>query len=361
MFLYVIIVILILGASFLGLLDESGKNEKEVRGSSIYFYKLLTNVIVVLFMACLWYLTANRAEEIGNDTANYARYFLMLRDGMDFTISFELGFQLYCFLIGQLTSDPHVFFQITATLMYGGLTVYVFKYSRNLPFSLCLILCFCFPACVNELRQAFAMIIVMFAYQELKKGKTPFFIGLVFVASLFHKTALIALCFLLTGFVSLTPFIVVPICLLVAFLSISGLLSGILELFSGRYAHYFLGKYASSGWLAISFYVARSIIFYLLVFNAIDPAKRENKYTIMNFSMLLLLNCCGYSVNLFARLAEYFIFIAVSELPNSLTGGKIKHEKAWSGAIIAALLSYFIVTLVLRPEWNHLYPYMFWG
>lgn len=360
MFLYILIVILILGVSYLGLLDDARECEGAAHIASSPLYKPLTGVIVILLMGLLCYLTANRSIEIGNDTANYAKYFLILREGMDFSISFEPGFQLYCFLVGRFTDDPHVFFQVSAVLLYGGLTVYILKYSRNPLFSIALVLAFCFSVFVNEARQAFAMVIVMFAYQELKKGRTPLFLALVLLAGSFHKTALIAVCFLASSFMPLSPVLVVPVCLLVAMLSASGLLSGLLELLSGQYAHYFLGKYAASGWVAISFYVVRSLVVYLLVYKALDPTAKNSKYILMNFSVLLFLNCCGYSVNLFARLAEYFAFIAVSELPNSLTGGRLKNEKAWSAAIIIVLLAYFITVLVLRPEWNHLYPYAFW-
>lgn len=39
--------------------------------------------------------------------------------------------------------------------------------------------------------------------------------------------------------------------------------------------------------------------------------------------------------------------------------GKIKNRDLWMLIMGIIMLAYFMVTLIVRPEWNNLYPYEF--
>ena len=127
-----------------------------------------------------------------------------------------------------------------------------------------------------------------------------------------------------------------------------------------RYAHYFVSRYASSGWLAVSYEVVRNLVFYLFISIAADPGNREEKLALSSFPLLLMFSVFGYAVNLFTRAGQYFLLIAVVELPNLMFNGRIKNPRLWMFLIGTVMLASFLVTLLLRPDWNHLYPYEFW-
>lgn len=319
-------------------------------------------VLAVLTLAVLWLLTAFRAETIGNDTKIYLYYFKIFSEGgIDTTRSFELGYQFLNVLIGKCTSSPHMFLIVVATVMYLGTAIGLFADSKNILLSLCLFFCAFLSLYFSMLRQGIAMVIALFAYQALKKGKTVGSALLFFCATLFHSSA--AVCFLLyflpAKLLKKRTLIIIA-ALACALLSASGVLNAIGMALLPRYAHYFVSRYASSGWLAVSYEVVRNLVFYLFISIAADLGNREEKLALSSFTLLLMFSVFGYAVNLFTRAGQYFLLIAVVELPNLMFNGRIKNPRLWMFLIGTVMLASFLVTLLLRPDWNHLYPYEFW-
>lgn len=309
----------------------------------------------------LWFITAFRSVEIGNDTSTYIYYFkIFAESGIDFSISFEIGYQALNTLIGKFTKDPHLFLIICASIMYMGTGVYLYRYSKNILISLCLFFCFCFSFYMSVLRQGIAMMITLYAYQMLKGNKHIQAAVLIMLASLFHTTALIFYALFFKDLFWRKRRIVYAIAVLIGILSITGLLTSILLTVLPRYQHYFYGKYASSGWIAVSYEVIRSLVFYYFISKACAKTQKKDSLVLMNFALLLILNVLGYSVNLFTRASEYFLLVAMTELPNTFYLRQLKNAKYWLLGICAVMLLYFIIVLIYRSDWNHLYPYRFW-
>ena len=74
----------------------------------------------------------------------------------------------------------------------------------------------------------------------------------------------------------------------------------------------------------------------------------------------MILTAFGYAMNLFERAGEYFLLIAVVELPNMLYRGKVKSFRLWLFGICAVFLIVSVLILIYRPGWTHMYPYEFW-
>lgn len=307
-----------------------------------------------------WFLTAYRHISIGSDTANYVKYFIDIQiNGIDATYPIEIGYQILCYFIGLWTSDPHVFLFTIATICYAGIGVYIFKYSNNKILSTCLFFGLFFSSYTSMLRQAIAEIIVLYAYQNIKQRKPRAAFVLILLAITFHQTAIIALGLFFSRLCPKTMKPVVILSGIIAFLGVTGIISNMLSKLSGKYVGYFSSEYAKSGYLAVIYNIFRNIIFCSIIYsvypkNSKDVCKRS-------FVLLVFCSSLAFSMNLFIRASEYFIIPAITELPNALALYKKKTAQYITAVIFLLTVGFFIISLIIRPEWNSLYPYSFWS
>jgi hypothetical protein len=210
--------------------------------------------------------------------------------------------------------------------------IYIRKYSKNILFSVVLLFTICFSIFASMIRQGIAMIIVLFAYQLFKKNKKIPGIILVFFASLFHATAIVALLFAI-DFKKISIKKIFLAILVALFLTVLNEKYQIFVLALNRfglyeYSNYFYSPYASSGWLAVSYELLRSLVFLLVVyFTYRDSTTKESFKIIMNFVYLTLFCVLGFSMNLFTRVSEYFLLISIVEIPNALSRHRLKKLK----------------------------------
>lgn len=318
------------------------------------------NVLSAVLLCFSWFLTAFRASEIGNDTQVYLDYFVRIRStGVSGDYRIEYGFQFLCAIIGFFTADPQWLLIVCATICYLGVGVYIFKYSKNVFVSAVLIFCLCYSDFMNILRQDIAVIICLYAYQAIKSKKNICGIFLILLAFAFHKSALVALIFLLYRFFRFNLKIAVMCVVVLIGFSISGLANKAVLLFASQYAGYFESQYAGTGWAAVSMSVLKGLALIFFFNSAYKGSKKKHNEVLMCLTFYTIFSSMGYIVNLFTRAAQYFLLPVITEIPNACCDGQIKHKKLWLCVICFALLSYFIIVLLLRPEWNHLYPYRF--
>lgn len=318
------------------------------------------SVLALATLLFLWFLTAFRSARIGNDTQNYLMFFDLFSGGIDRQNRIEIGYQYLNFFISKITRDHHAFLIIISTIMYAGIGFYLYRYSVNPVVSLCLFFSFFFTVYASIIRQALAMLIALYGYQCLKNGKRIPAALLFLTAMTFHATAIV--CFLLFfDFKFLqNKWIVIGFTLFCVLFALSGTLKTIVNAIGPKYRQYFDSQYANSGRLAITYYMLCYLSFYLLVNKSIDAAHRPDRTVTANFALLLVITAFGYAVNLFERASEYFMLVAVTELPNMLYRGKMKYHRLWILGICAVFLTMFILILIFRPGWNYMYPYEFW-
>lgn len=320
----------------------------------------VNKAIIIIVLFTLWFFTAFRGVAIGNDTHTYLNYFYRINEvGFSDSFKVEYGFQALCLVIGLFTDNAQWLLIVCATICYAGVGAYILKYSKNGIVSVVLVFSLFFSSFTNILRQELAVVISLYAYQFIKDRKNFRALLLIVLAILFHRSAAVML---LLFFHKLCKFrintVLIIACLLII-LGVSGLAQTIAEKLAFEYSNYFNGKYARSGWLAVSVGVVRALVFYLFIYKAYRDNRKENSVMIANFAFLLLVCCLGYTVNLFTRAAEYFLLPAIVEIPNAFSTKKIKDGRLWLAVTVIVLLLYFLVTLIIRPEWNNLYPYAF--
>lgn len=355
--LYICLTIVFLFVTFLSVEDCGGNTlikKRRLLDSSVHKF------IFIAILLVLWFLTAFRGASIGNDTVNYLWYYESIaNDGINSNHAIEVGYQIYCLILSKISTNPYFLLAVTATICYGLCGIYIYKHSSNILFSIILLFCVAFSFFTSGIRQAIAMVITLFAYEKIKRGKVVVPLFLILFAACFHESALVALFWIVYKFIPKKPIPVLSISLVLALLSMSGAVNGILVKILPSYGGYFDTERAGSGWLGIFYYCLRAIVFYFIIYKSYSNKVKDNGLTIANSVILLMMLCFGFSINLFSRASNYFLLPMVAELPNAFTNGKIKNKKLIMYAIAIVMLAYFLVVLILKPEWNNLVPYVF--
>ena len=339
---------------------DCGNNMGLRAKQKILFSKSIYNLFFVLLISFFWFLTAFRGSNIGNDTSTYLWYSQLIQNhGINPELAIEVGFQYFCLFLSKITPDSYFLLVASATICYVICGIYIYKHSENILFSVVFLFCIAFSPFTNILRQAIAMVIVLIAYEMIKNKRNVIAILLILFASVFHTSAIVAFLWFAHKFIPKKPIIIIVAALTVATLSASGVLNTILSTILKEYENYFSSEQAGTGWLGIFYDCLRAFVFYLFTYIAYKKSIKEHSLVVSNSVLLLMTVCLGFSVNLFGRASSYFLLISAVDIPNAFNSGNIKNRKLWMMIMGTVMLAYFIVTLIIRPEWNNLYPYEF--
>ena len=356
MILYLIIIILVLG--MVGI--ECCERDTNLHIDSGTNIKKLYNVKNIAWLAwgILFLITACRADTIGNDTDNYILYFnTVLDEGLKNTYKMEEGFELLNYIVSRISNNPHVLLFIVATISYLFIGYYIYTNSLAYSASICIFMCTLFTFYLSGIRQGLAMIILLYCYWALKKDNKKVAVILLVVAFFFHRSSIIFGILFLHKFFPRKYKVIYGTIILTLFISLSGIIVPILSILGGRYSGYLEGMYVFSGWLANSVNMLKGLVclFFIL---CVQAKEHDEDSSVMraNAIMLCLCFCMGYSVNIFDRVANIFWLPMIVDLPNSMV---ICKKKRWLILVCVAFALYFVAQIVLKPEWNHIYPYHF--
>ncbi len=361
--IYVSLTIFSVVLMLFSLLEEPDRLALEPGGEFNFFMRGVDLVVrsgAAIVLVAMWFLTAFRGIEIGNDTQNYIYYYNVFQQGINPASRFEIGFQVLCYWLGSFGVGDHGFLVIVATGMYLGLLFQVLVEARNPGVAQLFVLCYFLSPFMKTLRQGIATVIVLFAFSMLKRQHDYWFIGLVLLAAQFHTTALVVLVLLFRRIIPIDRNRVLVVAGVIAVLAMSGVLSGVLEGMAGSYAHYFSGRYAEGGWLAVGMDAARSLVLFIAISARGAKGVSRDPLVLMLFASMLVVTSLGFAVNLFTRAAEYFLSISALSFPNHLYEAKDSNRKPWLLLVGTGNVVIFLLVLALRPEWNHLYPYVMW-
>lgn len=173
-----------------GIYDYRGKEEFKERS----FY---LGCFVLLFFA------ASRGESVGGDLAEYIPLFHGLNDSSITEIfmtslmsGYEIGFVLLCKLINLISDESRFFIIVTSICSLLGPFFLVVRYSENKWYSILMypLLSF-YTISLNNVRQAIAISIIMFAIHFLLQQRKLSFLCCVVIASFMHTSAVFSLLF----------------------------------------------------------------------------------------------------------------------------------------------------------------------
>ena len=157
-----------------------------------------------------------------------------------------------------------------ATIMYCGLGVFFFKFSKNPAVTLCLFFSCFVSVYTSILRQGLAMVIALYGYQLLKNKKRILAALVFLLAASFHTTAFLCFFLFLDFDILKKRWFVLSLAALCVIASLSGIMKSIVSILFPKYVGYFEGQYAGSGWLAISVFLFSYTVLYLLASKSLD-------------------------------------------------------------------------------------------
>lgn len=241
--------------------------------------------------------------------------------------------------------DFHLVLLIFAIIYMSAFGKLIYKESSNLLISFIVFISLgFFSFSMNGVRQGLAMAFIMLSYFPLREKKIVEFIGLVFIASLFHSTAIVFLiaypCYLL-GFNKKS--VILYIGILGVLLTVGDDLVRMTALEASTYDARFAAYSETDKSLSYSGFVQLFLFLLLVLFN-IKLFKKKDKDSSLLISLCILAlifqSCATYIAEMF-RVAMYFSVFLVILLPRVLATYPAKYRKVVSVILCLLLLIYF--------------------
>lgn len=372
MWLYYFLIIYIL---LLGLLFGTDNNSIK-RNKTTYF---------IFTFGLFTFISAFRAESIGNDTRVYLRIFeniLVVKDLTVFTPRFEIGYIYFNKLISLISSQPQVIIITTSIFIIYGFARFIKKHSQIPWLSVYLFFTLgYYGMSMNTIRLNMAIVLILFAYDFLLKEKLVKFILIILFATLFHRTALV---FLLAWFIRKLKFnyrIILSAISgsLLLYITFPFVLQKLLSIFPNY--QYYIGSEYLNGEIRLASIMNLLVGICIIIFGIFTNYHKKTEYndlprsnsvnievkSINDGQLMLIFLIIGTSItfislnfNLLDRVGDYFLVFSLVYLPNAIN--KLKNNKLLNLVtliVVVLFFSYSTVVLIFRPEWNNIYPYRF--
>lgn len=287
--------------------------------------KKISKTLVIASFILIWAFSTFREyilpyNMIGTDYMQYVNWF----ETISFTSKLQyknLGFNLLILFVKLFTENHIVLFGVTSFIILYGIYKFVFSNSNYPELSMYIFITLSMlSVSFNVMRQWLACSIVWLAYEYIKEKSFFKYCIIIFLASLFHVSALVMIpvYFFVNGKAGIWKKFL--ICLIVVVVLSSPLANGLIKLFSVFGENYYI-KYENS-WQSASNYI---MFFIALVNLAIMLFLRKGKITINNeiieSSLLLLLVIFSFlaPINIFfSRILIYFEPILLITIPYML-------------------------------------------
>lgn len=344
--------------------------------------RLKTKFYIILNFFLFTILSGFRSENVGNDTSAYIGVFNNISSSGDisrYTWRFELGYLYLNKLLSLVSSNSQTIIIGTSIIIMAGFARFIYLYSEQKWLSIYLFFTIgYFAMSMNTIRLNIAMVILLFSYDFLKNRKLIKFVLVVLLASLFHRTAIV---FLLAWPITKLSYNYRTI--LVATISSIGLYLGfprILPFFFNIFPtyQYYLGSELLDGNIRTASIMNLLVGLAIVLLGSFVHFNNIRKDTTLkaigteqekdnNDESMLLLLITGVSItfisfnfNILDRVGEYFAVFSIVYLPNTLNRLRDRNLRVLIYYIVVILFfAYSITIIIMRPEWNTIYPYSF--
>ena len=297
-----------------------------------------------------------RSDSVGSDSKNYTRDFVTQLDVnyFEFIKESEIGFQVIKYLLLNFTHNYFWLFLISSIIVIYCYLIFIKKYSKDYFLSVFIFITFgLYTFYFNGLRQGLAMAISMLAIPYMVQSKFIKFISIIFLASLFHRTALLFIIF----YFIVNLRIKIEYKVLAVFLgslSLSGLAIQYLASINEKYETYAEVSTKAGGYLTLGFYVLIAIIVYLSLkkFKANDFFYiKVSELYIYGVVFLIPVAMLGANASGPQRLLFYFIGLLVILIPYMFF--RINNKLLYGLFLFLAIFYFYVTT----SKFAHLTPY----
>ena len=344
-------------------------------------------VFLILSMGVLLLLTCLRGMKVGNDTQSYAHMFnymartvsksTMSMEHIDWLNGIEKGYQFIEKLILVITGNYQIFISIVAVISYAILVKFLKAYSPNLAISVILFYLMFWGDYVNLLRQVLAISLVVLAIQRLNKRHVIGFIMLILIASLFHKTAFVALGYILLFYVDPSKSRKLTVLCGAALLGFGGRITGLLSFLKIETSY----STISAGTSIYMSIVKNLLLLGIILFMNNNVARDDDELGDINVEMgvaneielvdvrvkewipviCLAISILALGAPVFTRLDLYYSIMLLIIIPDYFQKKwYIETNKSivlWTTILI--LVTFTVGTIIYRPEWVTEYNYYF--
>ena len=345
MTVYIVIIALILVAAWL----STGK-----RNSKLLFWTL--SALLVLISAIRY--------QVGTDYPGYESRFYYVQNGIS-DGGFESGFLWLVNLIIRFGGNAQVMFAIMSILtgLAFGYTIYKNDDPKYRFFALFVYVCSTvYFGTMNAMRQYFAIAILIFGFEFLKKRRYVLYILCIFFASLFHTSAIFMLPFAIFVFindrksVSLLGVLnaLVFISIIFMFVDLRPYVDSLIDFIPERYTAYIFEDYFSEKYFeARNFSAILKCIFptALWFFTYYNRKKlfMEHEYIdlyMIGWALYVIINNAFYGINIFIRVYTLFEYFSLYIVPAAIGTLKLKSNRRIASVFVVlyyiALTSYAI-------------------
>lgn len=183
---YIIMTLVSCGAAYMA--------QRSLKGDTISIGKVSVDKRILYFIAaCIpLVLVSGLRWDTGVDHLNYYYVFTNVNFGLETHV--EIGFKLLCKLVWLFTKDMAWLFMLCTLITMAFTFVAIWRNSSNLFISVFLFIAMgYFYYSMNSIRHFMALALYLFAYRFLRERKLLWYVGVILLAAMFHKIALIAL------------------------------------------------------------------------------------------------------------------------------------------------------------------------
>lgn len=327
-------------------------------------------------------LTAFRDISIGSDTLNYARIFNRITFYKSFFEAceyekIESGYIALNYFLGNIGLEYYQFQFFVALFIYVSYFCFISKYSKNVGLS-----CFLFLTLrlmfgpMNVVRMYLAVASLLYSVPFIQKRKFIPFLLFVLLATSFHKSAFIFILLYPLAKINVRKEIVIPAIAAAGIIAMRGKMFFLfLTTTLGLYENYLnKDQFNTEGKIAIYLMLAIDVCFALFIwYNGLharknEPVKLKNEEKISiskiceaSILIIFVLDIIGLCSTIMGRITGYFAFSWLIMIPMtfSLMKDKVK-AFAFYLLIVVCLLVQFQITMIYRPNWNCVEPYLFY-
>ena len=330
-------------------------------------YKFIFPQKAYLFLfTTLFFLTAFRSSLVGNDTFHYMQIFkFIVMNNANLATHYEMGFRLFCMFIAKISINPQAIIICSSVIVYIMIWFYYKKFSFMPLFALTLFWCFSFSHFTNVIRHAMAAVCLLYAYSYSVNKKWIKSFLIICISISFHTSALLFLPYyfiILLNIKCRTFYWLLLFWSLVLSLFFNEMIIDILICFIYQvdpyYVRYLIGDRVASGRLGILSYLAIvGLLFIITKFFYGKLKMKNNEIWLFYFSFLFFI--LGFSMNLFDRVANYYLLLLIVPVTNQivLRFRGLCIQKILINIFFTTNILLFLLRVILRPEWNRLYPY----
>ena len=320
----------------------------------------------------LMFLSAFRAESVGNDTHEYLRIFREIAEISDSGSRYEIGYVWLNKIISFISNNPQSIIIVTSVIIFYSYGHFMWKYSKSPWLSLFIFFAFNgFAFALSGIRQSMALVILLYSYDYFQKKKYIKSLICILFATTFHITAILFIIIFLWRRIKIN---MRTICFAIiggifCYYLFSIILQYIYVLFPTYELYYDGGKYFGDTRLASVINLMIILIIFCFCYIALfDKYYKEridnseiinNNYMLLLFLVALIINIIALKLNLLDRAALYFSIFSIILLPNALHVLPKEKRIFYTPIIILLLYVYYVIILIYRPEWNSIYPYSF--